>query len=80
MLAGVNMIRKYNPKSINIAVPTAPLRTVKSIEKEVKNIFCPNIRNVRWFAVADSYKHWYDVPDREVLDIIKNSKCYKLNQ
>ncbi|MFW9939378.1 MAG: phosphoribosyltransferase, partial [Candidatus Thorarchaeota archaeon] len=80
MLAGVNMIKKYNPKSINIAVPTAPLRTIKSIEKEVKNIFCPNIRNVRWFAVADSYKHWYDVPDREVLDIIRNSKCYILNQ
>jgi len=79
MLAGINMIKKYKPKSISIAVPTAPLRTVKSIEKEVDHIFCPNIRNVRWFAVADSYKHWYDVPDEEVLDILNNSKNYISN-
>ncbi|MFX0082826.1 MAG: phosphoribosyltransferase [Candidatus Hodarchaeota archaeon] len=80
MLAGINMIKKYKPKSISIAVPTATLRTIKLIEKEVGHIFCPNIRNVRWFAVADSYKHWYDVPDREVLEIINNSKCYILNK
>ncbi|MFX0027875.1 MAG: phosphoribosyltransferase [Candidatus Hermodarchaeota archaeon] len=80
MLAGINMIKKYKPKSISIVVPTAPLRTVELIEKEVDHIYCPNIRNVRWFAVADSYKHWYDVPDGEVLEIINNSKCYILNK
>ena len=76
MLAGINMIKKYKPKKIFIAVPTAPLRTIKRIENEINEIFCPNVRNTLWFAVADAYKHWYDVPETEVLDMIKNSKFY----
>ena len=43
---------------------------------EINEIFCPNVRNTLWFAVADAYKHWYDVPEREVLEIISNSKYY----
>ncbi|MFX1593548.1 MAG: phosphoribosyltransferase [Promethearchaeota archaeon] len=76
MLAAVNMIKKYNPEKIHIAVPTAPLRTIKTIEKEISDIYCPNIKNTLWFAVADAYKHWYDVPEKEVLEIINNSKYF----
>ena len=77
MLAGINMIKKYKPKKICIAVPTAPLRTIKRIESNVNKIFCPNIRNTLWFAVADAYARWYDVPESEVLEIINNSKYYR---
>ncbi|MFX1378708.1 MAG: phosphoribosyltransferase [Promethearchaeota archaeon] len=80
MLAGISMIKKYNPKSIYIAIPTAPLRTIKIIKHEVSEIFCPNVRTNLWFAVADAYKNWYDVPEAEVLDIIGNSKYYILNK
>jgi predicted phosphoribosyltransferase len=76
MLAAIKMVKKYNPKKIFIAVPTAPLNTVKRIENEVNKIFCPNIRNVWRFAVADAYKNWYDVPESEVLEIIKSSNFY----
>jgi predicted phosphoribosyltransferase len=76
MLAGIKMIKKYNPKEIYIAVPTAPLRTIKRIEREVSDIFCPNIRNTLWFAVADAYRHWYDVPEREVMEILNKSNYY----
>jgi len=77
MLAAISMIKKYTPKSIFIAVPTAPLRTVNLIKTEVDEVFCPNIREVLWFAVADAYTNWYDVPESEVLDIINNSIHYK---
>ena len=79
MLAAIKMVKKYNPKKIFIAVPTAPLHTVKRIETEVEidDIFCPNIRNVWRFAVADAYRNWYDVPESEVLEILKNSNYYK---
>ncbi|MFX0036390.1 MAG: phosphoribosyltransferase [Candidatus Hermodarchaeota archaeon] len=77
MLAAINMIQKYNPNKIFIAVPTAPLRTILTVKSKVDYIFCPNIRDVLWFAVADAYKHWYDVPESEVLKIITNSKYYK---
>ncbi|MHA2325656.1 MAG: hypothetical protein ACXACB_09665 [Promethearchaeota archaeon] len=42
-------------------------------------IFCPNIGDVMWFAVADAYKNWYDVPESEVLKILNNSKHYVSN-
>jgi len=76
MLAAINMIKKYQPAKLFIAVPTAPLRTIKNILPKVDEVFCPNIRDVMWFAVADAYKNWYDVPESEVLKIISNSKCY----
>jgi predicted phosphoribosyltransferase len=76
MLAGIKMIKNYNPNNIFIAVPTAPLRTIQRIQNEVTEIFCPNISNRLWFAVADAYKHWYDLPENEVLEIISNSKYY----
>jgi len=76
MLAAVNMIKKYNPTKIFIAVPTAPLRTVNMLNVNVNEIFCPNIREVMWFAVADAYHNWYDIPESEVSQIIDNSKFY----
>lgn len=76
MLSAIKMVKKYKPKQIFISIPTAPLHTVKSLQKEVDKIFCPNIRDTTWFAVADAYKHWYDVPESEVMDIIKHSKYY----
>ncbi|MFX0023675.1 MAG: phosphoribosyltransferase [Candidatus Hermodarchaeota archaeon] len=79
MLAGIKMIKRYEPREIYIAVPTAPLRTIQRIQVEVSEIFCPNIRNTLWFAVADAYKNWYDVPETEVLEIINKSKYYIVN-
>lgn len=79
MLAAISMLKKYHPLKILIAVPTAPLGTVKRIELEADKIFCPYIRDTMWFAVADAYKNWYDVPESEVLKIIGNSKYYISN-
>ncbi|MFW9865474.1 MAG: phosphoribosyltransferase [Candidatus Thorarchaeota archaeon] len=76
MLAAINMIRKYYPKKVYVAVPTAPLRTVNKVNLEVDDVFCPNVRDVMWFAVADAYKRWYDVPESEVLEIINTSSSY----
>ncbi|MFX1374580.1 MAG: phosphoribosyltransferase [Promethearchaeota archaeon] len=76
MLAAIKMIKKYKPDKIFIAVPTAPLRTIRKLQAEVVKIYCPNIREVMWFAVADAYKNWYDVSESEVKELLKNSKYY----
>jgi len=76
MLAAINMVKKYNPTKIYISVPTAPHRTVENIEGKVEEIFCPNIRKVLRFAVADAYKNWYDLSEEEVLEIIRSSEYY----
>ena len=76
MIAAIKMVKKYKPTKVFVAVPTAPLHTVERIQNEVDKLHCPNIRNVWRFAVADAYQNWYDVPESEVLEIIKKSKFY----
>jgi len=76
MLAAIRMIKKYNPKRIFVAVPTAPFRTTEKLKEEVDEIFCPIIRRVMYFAVADAYKHWYDVPEPEVINLLESSTFY----
>lgn len=76
MLAAIKMVKKYDPAKIHVAVPTSPLSSVKRVSPHVDEIFCPNVKNVWRFAVADAYKHWYDVPESEVLEILNNSKYY----
>jgi predicted phosphoribosyltransferase len=76
MLAAIKMVKKYNPKKIFVSVPTAPLHTIQCIENVEVKTFCPNIRNTRWFAVADAYKHWYDIPETEVINYLNISNFY----
>ncbi|TFG17908.1 MAG: phosphoribosyltransferase [Promethearchaeota archaeon] len=77
MLAAVKMIKTYKPQKIIITVPTAPLHTIRLFDKKVDFIECPNIRKTTWFAVADAYKHWYDLADSEVKEIIQQSQYYQ---
>ena len=74
MLAAIKMIKKYTPKKLYVAVPTAPEHTVIRIQHEIDEIYCPNIKKTSWFAVAEAYKHWYDLSESEVIDLMKNSK------
>lgn len=76
MLAAIHMINNYNPRKVYVAVPTAPYHTVLRIQNNVNEIFCPNIKNTTWFAVADAYQNWYDVPESEVIETLRKSKCY----
>ncbi|TKJ20147.1 MAG: phosphoribosyltransferase [Promethearchaeota archaeon Loki_b31] len=76
MLAAIKMVKKYDPKEIVISVPTAPLHTIQRIQNAEVKTFCPNIRNTRWFAVADAYKHWYDIPEIEVINYLNKSNFY----
>ena len=76
MLAAIKMVKKYDPKEIVISVPTAPLHTIQRIQNAEVKTFCPNIRNTRWFAVADAYKHWYDIPETEVINYLNKSNFY----
>ena len=65
ILAGVQWLKKKGAKTIYIASPTAPLSSLKVLEKEVDGIFCLNIREGFSFAVADAYQNWYDLSIEE---------------
>jgi len=67
MLAAISGIRPHRPKKVVVAVPTASAATAERIAREVDEVICPNIRSGYRFAVAEAYRHWYDLDDREVL-------------
>ena len=72
MLAAIRFIKRLEPSRVVVAVPTASERTLEAILPEVDELLCLNVRTGFSFAVADAYRNWYDLTDREVLSILEN--------
>ncbi|MBI5632633.1 MAG: phosphoribosyltransferase [Nitrospirae bacterium] len=70
MRTAARWVKSMRPQKIVVAVPTGPERTVKTLQKEVDEVVCLNIRTSMRFAVAEAYRNWYDLSDEEVLMII----------
>lgn len=71
MMASIDTAKKKGAARIAVAVPTAPLRSIKRIEHLVDEIYCANVRETYYFAVADAYKKWYDLSSEEVLELLQ---------
>jgi putative phosphoribosyl transferase len=67
MLAAVESIRTLHPERIIVAVPTASASSAGRIAREVDECICLNIRSGDRFSVAEAYRNWFDLDDREVL-------------
>ena len=74
MAEAVGFLEKKGAGKIILAVPTAPRSTVEFLLPRVDEVYCPNIRSRYPFAVAQAYEYWYDVPDEEVLSLMKTSE------
>jgi predicted phosphoribosyltransferase len=74
MIAGCSWLKQQGAQKVIIGIPTAPISSLKIIEKNnvADSIICINLRDIYPFAVADAYKHWYDVPEEEVVSILEN--------
>jgi len=71
MMVAVASVKTAGAGVIAVAVPTGHREAVLKIASRVDALFCPNIRSGMSFAVADAYEFWYDVPDDELLAILK---------
>lgn len=71
MLAAIQSVRNLTPRKILVAVPTASASAVTRIRDEVDDLICPHIGSGYVFAVADAYQNWYDVPETEVIDLLR---------
>jgi predicted phosphoribosyltransferase len=74
MRAAVAYLRKRNPGSISVAVPTGSADTVEMLRKKVDTIYCLNIRESYPFAVASAYRNWHDLEDDDVLKLLSSKK------
>ncbi len=79
MIAAINSIKKRSISKIIVAVPTASGSSVDKVGPLIDDLICPDIRRTRYFAVASAYKHWYDLNENEVLELLNNSKFYFKN-
>ncbi len=70
--AGIEFVKKRNPKEIIVAVPTCSYDSALSILPLVNKLICLNVRDVYPYAVADAYKEWHDLTKEEVLKILKS--------
>jgi predicted phosphoribosyltransferase len=48
-------------------VPTASSSSAELVARQADELVCLNIRGSARFAVAEAYRQWYDLDDREVM-------------
>lgn len=77
MLASVHMTKMAKARETVVAVPTAPKRSIDRILSEVDKIYCANIRTTPFFSVAEAYRHWHDLSEKEVLDLMEEQNRQK---
>jgi putative phosphoribosyl transferase len=70
MQVAVEVVRKAGAEEVILAVPTGHADAVRRLSRMVDVLYCANIRGGRTFAVADAYKHWYDLTDEEIERIL----------
>jgi predicted phosphoribosyltransferase len=67
MLVAIRALRPHNPAKVLVAVPTASEVAARLVAANVDELVCLNVRGGSRFAVAEAYRHWYDLDDREVM-------------
>lgn len=72
MLVTVKTLRDKAGEVV-VAVPTAPVSAIELISSYIDKVVCLNIRSGPLFAVADAYKVWHDLTDRDVIDILRRN-------
>jgi putative phosphoribosyl transferase len=70
MKAAIESLRKRHPKEIIVAVPTACNIAINMLKGAVDQIITC-VTGSTPYGVADYYRHWYDVPDEEVISYLE---------
>ncbi len=71
MLAAIESVNRENPRRIIVAVPTSPGSAAGRVERAADVLVCPRVETRHVFAVANAYRQWYDVPDKEAMEILQ---------
>jgi predicted phosphoribosyltransferase len=71
MLAAIQSVQQLSPQKIIVAVPTASASAVVKVRQITDDLICPHVGTGYVFAVADAYQNWYDVPEKEVIEQLR---------
>jgi putative phosphoribosyl transferase len=75
MMASIHEVKKRNAARTTVAVPTASLSSLERLGGMADEIYCANIREEPYFAVASAYENWYDLDQDEVMRLIATRKA-----
>jgi len=79
MMAAVESVRRRRPREIVVAVPAASAGAVSRAEKvSSKVVTCITAYTPR-FAVADFYRHWYDLREEEMIRLIREWRTRRIH-
>jgi putative phosphoribosyl transferase len=70
MMVSLHEVKKRNAARTTVAVPTASLSSLHRVGDMAEEIYCANVREGGFFAVADAYEDWYDLDPDEVIRLI----------
>lgn len=70
MLTTIKAVKRNKVNKLIVAVPTAPISTINLLKPRVNQIVCLNIGFGAFFAVADAYKNWCDLNDKNVIQLL----------
>jgi predicted phosphoribosyltransferase len=70
MLAAVDAARRKGAQEVIVAVPTAPLRSIRQVERKADVVFSLHVQQSGPFAVANAYQHWHDLSREEVIQLL----------
>lgn len=73
MEVAIRALKKLGAGKIIVAVPTAHRQALRRIAPLVDRVYCPNVRGGWVYAVAEAYRHWYDVPEGEVKALLTDA-------
>ena len=71
MLAAVESVRRRRARETLVAVPVASSVALEKVEKVASVVTLARSTTPR-FTVADYFRHWNDVPDREVVSMLES--------
>jgi putative phosphoribosyl transferase len=71
VMAAANALRDKVAGKIVIAVPTAPLMSIKRVAHMIDESYCANVHDELPFAVANAYRRWYDLTLEEVRGLLE---------
>jgi putative phosphoribosyl transferase len=69
MMAAIQLCKNRNPKKIIVAVPVSGKSTADMIMEEVDELVVLEMPD-KFRAVAEVYRNWYDLTDKDVLKIL----------
>lgn len=75
-MAAILSIKQMNPEKIILAVPVSPPDTANKFRQEVDEFICLS-EPQNFFAVGAHYEDFEQVTDKQVIDLLRQSKKYK---